>query len=330
MKRRFKWAGSVLLALLAILAAGHLVFGWGFEPSPREAVYHLVGYWTEAGGEPLQQPYAIAVDPRNGGVVVTDAARQRVAVFGPQGEFLFAFGTRGDGPGQFALPSGVAVGPEGFIYVADFIQDRIQKFTPTGEFVLEWGGSGAGERTFNSPNGLATDARGNVYVADFYNKVVKVFGPEGESLRRIGRPGQWRLGALDYPTDVDVAASGRVLVADAFNYRVQRFSAAGEPRAAWGWHVLWWWPRPAGGACGFGEATGVAFGPTTPWLHVADSRNYRVVMLDRRGQFVTDYTLAHRRGGPYAPLQVAVSPDGETVYATDLPHHRVVVLGIEQ
>ena len=328
-RRWGRWAAGLTAAVVIVLiglGVAYLLVGWGLGASPRSAEYRLVGHWTEAGNEPFDQPYAIAVDPRNGNVVVTDAANQRVVIFGESGQFLRAFGSEGEGPGQFALPAGVAVGPEGFIYVADYIQDRIQKFTPTGEFVLQWGGP---ER-FSSPNGMATDAEGNVYVADFYNKVVKVFSPQGEYLRQIGYPGHWQLGALDYPTDVDVADDGRILVADAYNYRVQRFSPAGEPQAAWGWHILWLWPLPAGGAQGFGESTGAAFGPDTPWIHVADARNYRVAMLDEHGRFVSEYTLSHRRGGPYSPMQVAVSPDGKTVYATDLANDRVVVLGVEE
>jgi len=64
-------------------------------------------------------------------------------------------------------------------------------------------------------------------------------------------------------------------------------------------------------------------------MHVADARNYRVVMLDEQGRYVTDYTLSHRQGGPYAPMQVAVSPDGQRVYATDLANNRVLVLNVK-
>ena len=319
-----------LAVMLVLLGAAYLTVGWGLGSSSQPGQYRLAGYWTQADGVPLDQPYAVAVDPRTGNVVVTDAANQRVVVFDGAGGVVRTFGAAGDGPGQFALPTGVAVGPGGQIYVADYNQDRIQKFTPTGEYVLEWGGFGTGESEFNSPNGLAVDAGGNVYVADFYNKGVKVFSEDGEFLRQIGRPGHWQHGALDYPTDVDVAGDGRILVADAYNYRVQLLEANGAPSGAWGWHVLWLWPLPAGGAAGFGEATGATFGARSGRIHVADARNYRVVMLDEGGRFVTDYVLSHRRGGPFSPMQVAASPDGRQLYATDLANDRVVVLTVAE
>lgn len=326
--KRLARIGLILTAALLLLGTAYLLVGWGVKQSPHQARYHLTGYWTQADGVPLDQPYAVDVDPRNGNVAVTDAANQRVVIFDPAGGVVRTFGTSGDGPGQFALPTGVAVGPEGHIYVADYHQDRIQKFTAAGEYLLEWGSFGTGDAQFNSPGGLAADADGNVYVSDFYNKAVKVFAANGEFLRRVGRPGHWRLGALDYPTDVD-ASDGRVLVADAYNYRVQLFEADGTARTAWGWHVLWLWPLPWGGTGGFGEATGVASSPGQPWIHVADARNYRLVMLDERGRFVTDYTLSHRHGGPFSPMQVAASPDGRRIYATDLANDRVTVLTVD-
>lgn len=327
--RRLATFGAFLAAMLLLLSAAYLLYGWGLEQSPHQAQYRLTGYWTQAHGTSLNQPYGIAVDPRNSNVLVTDAANQRVVVFDPSGRVVRAFGEDGDSPGQFALPAGVAVGPQGDIFVADYNQDRIQKFTEEGQFLLEWGASGSGETGFNSPNGLAVGNDGNVYVADFYNKVVKVFDPEGQYLRQVGYSGHWRLGALDYPTDVDAGDDG-ILVADAYNYRVQLFESNGKPRAAWGWHALWLWPFPWGGTAGFGEATGAAFGDGQPWIHVADARNYRVVMLDEKGRFVTDYTLSHRRGGPFSPMQVAVSPDGRRVYATDLANDRVIALSVKE
>lgn len=325
---RWRWLLICVAVLLTVFSLAYWLVGWGLGSSPEQSQYRLVGYWTEAGGVGLDQPYAVAVAPRTGYVVVTDAANKRVVVFDGEGRTVLSFGEAGEGPGQFDLPTGVAVGLSGAIYVADFNQDRIQKFTASGEYLSEWGRFGTGDAEFNSPNGLAADGHGGVYVADFYNKVIKVFDKEGRYLRRLGRPGHWQAGALDYPTDVDVLPDGRALVADAYNYRVQLFAADGSPSSAWGWHVLWSWPFPAGDTKGFGEATGVAFGANPGRVHVADARNYRIAMLDERGRFVTDYVLSHRRGGPYAPMQVAVSNDGRRVYATDLANDRVVVLSV--
>ena len=214
-------AAAAALGLLLIFSAAYLIFGWGLGKSDTEASYGLIAYWTEANGQSFEEPFAIAVDARNGNVVVTDTKAQKVTLFDDEGNFIRSIGSPGDGPGEFQNPTGVAVGPDGSIYVADYDLDRIQKFSESGEFLLSWGSSGTANDQFDSPNGLAVDEAGNVYVADFYNSSVKVFDSEGRFKEMVGEPGQWGRGALDYPTDVYAGKDGALLVADAYNYRIQ-------------------------------------------------------------------------------------------------------------
>jgi DNA-binding beta-propeller fold protein YncE len=54
-----------------------------------------------------------------------------VSVFTADGAFLYTWGTKGSGNGQFNDPKGIAVDPQGYIYVADTANHRIQKFGPT-------------------------------------------------------------------------------------------------------------------------------------------------------------------------------------------------------
>jgi len=321
------------LALLVLLALGlgiaYLLVPWGLASSPQQASYEQVNTWQAVKDQPFNQPFAIAADPRSGRILLTDAGNQRVVVFARSGRLVHQFGAKGDGPGKFQRPTGVAVGPDGAIYVADYMQDRIQKFTPEGEFLLQWGDPGNGHTQFSSPNGLAVDNDGRVYVADFMSKRIKVFTGQGEFVATVGRPGQWRLGALDYPTDVAVGPAGWIVVADAYNYRVQRYTEAREPQAAWGWHVLWAWPRPAEGATGLNIPTGVSVGPKG-LIHVADSANNRVVMLDAQGRYVTDWQVPDPGNGYHTPNMVAAGPDGRRVYVTDIANNRVLVLKLDR
>lgn len=331
-KRLRKWSVSLLSLLLLVIAglgAAYLLVPWGLAISPIHGSYRLVATWRHAGGQPFDQPFAIAVDPRNGNVIVTDAHHERVVVLTPDGKFIRQFGSRGDGPGQFHRPTGLAVGPDGDIYVADYDLDRVQKFSPKGKFLLQWGSHGSGPTQFNVPEGMAVGPHGHIYVSDFLNKVVKVFTNHGKYLRTIGSPGKWRLGTFDYPTDVDVAADGRMLVADSYNHRVQLFNAQGHAAAGWGWNLFWLWPRPAKGASGFSVTTGVAWGPRGRLIHVADSGNHRIVMLDRHGAYVNAYRIKAQGNGFETPPSIAVSPDGSRVYAADIANNRVLVLVVE-
>ncbi len=175
MKRAVAFAGVGLLVAVLALGLCYLIFGWGLGRSDKMASYRLAGRWEAPGGRPFDQPYAIAVEPRNGAVLVTDAQNQRVVIFDSGGKFLREFGSKGEGPGQFALPSGVAVGPDGSIYVADYIQDRVQKFSGNGQFLLAWGSSGSDQSQFHRPGGIALYRQGRVYVADIFNHRISVF-----------------------------------------------------------------------------------------------------------------------------------------------------------
>lgn len=329
-KRKSLRAGAAAFGLLLLFGTTYLFFGWGLKTSDTEASYGLIAYWSEANGQAFEEPFAIAVDARNGNVVVTDAKAQRVAVFDDEGNFIRSIGSPGEGPGEFQNPTGVAVGPDGSIYVADFDLDRIQQFSESGEFLLSWGSSGDGDDQFDSPNGLAVDEAGNVYVADFYNKVVKVFDAEGDFLRTVGKPGQWGRGALDYPTGVDVSAHGALFVADAYNYRIQKFDSDGHPESNWGWRLFRLVPRPSDSRRGFNVPTGVTLDPKRGFIHVADSANHRVVMLDREGAFVTEWEIPEEGSGYHTPVAVAASPDGKRLYVTDIANQRVILLAVER
>ena len=50
------------------------------------------------------------------------------------GEFIFRWGSKGSGDGEFLNPVGLAIDSNGNVYVVDALNHRIQKFTPEGQF----------------------------------------------------------------------------------------------------------------------------------------------------------------------------------------------------
>ena len=56
-------------------------------------------------------------------------------VFDHNGEFLFCFGSNGEGNGQFNAPTGLAVDAQDNILVADWGNSRIQIFDSQGSFL---------------------------------------------------------------------------------------------------------------------------------------------------------------------------------------------------
>ncbi len=329
---RFAARVAGFLAVMAVAAVASAIAAWGTrwtipQARPDAARYALRAQWNgiAAPAGRLLRPIGVAAAPA-GDVYVTDA-RLRVVRFSASGEVLGAWGTEGDGPGEFRNPVGIAAGPDGSVYVSDYEQDRVQKFTPNGTFIAAFGRSGSGPGEFNAPAGMAVDGAGGVYVADFYNHRIQKWHSNGSLAQVIGRPGRIGPGALHYPTAVAVTGGGELIVADAYNYQVQWFDTEGRPLRRAGYHLFWVWPRPAGSTSGFFVPSGVAV-DRRGVLHLADSGNHRVVMLSPEGEYVTEWRVPNADPNVYSPEHVAVSPDGRTLYAADAARNRVLVLAV--
>ena len=80
------------------------------------------------GGRPknLPGPIALCVDPKDR--VWVSATNHRVQQFTNKGKYLRGFGGRGDKPGQFVTPHGLALDSLGNLYVVDAQNHRVQKF----------------------------------------------------------------------------------------------------------------------------------------------------------------------------------------------------------
>ncbi len=68
-------------------------------------------------------------------IIVSDFHNHQVKVYDSEGNFKFAFGSNGEGNGQFNAPTGVAVDSKGNILVADWGNSRIQVLTRFSSFV---------------------------------------------------------------------------------------------------------------------------------------------------------------------------------------------------
>jgi DNA-binding beta-propeller fold protein YncE len=147
-------------------------------------------------GPPFHYPTNLAVGP-SGLLYVSDGyGNARVHVFDPDGSHRFSWGEPGGGPGQFRVPHGIAVAPDGTVIVADRENSRLQFFRPEGRFVREW-------TDVARPCQVATDGNGLVYVAELGYRAgmwpgttapgpdatggrVSVFDPGGRLLARWG------------------------------------------------------------------------------------------------------------------------------------------------
>ncbi|XP_016424246.1 tripartite motif-containing protein 3-like [Sinocyclocheilus rhinocerous] len=120
---------------------------------------------------PAFSPHFVAINNKNE-IVVTDFHNHSVKVYNADGEFLFKFGSHGEGNGQFNAPTGVAVDGNGNIIVADWGNSRIQVFDNSGSF-LSYINTTADP--LYGPQGLALTSDGHVAVADSGNHCFKVY-----------------------------------------------------------------------------------------------------------------------------------------------------------
>ncbi|MCI4386112.1 hypothetical protein PGIGA_G00058460 [Pangasianodon gigas] len=120
---------------------------------------------------PAFSPHFVAVNNKNE-IIVTDFHNHSVKVYNADGEFLFKFGSHGEGNGQFNAPTGVAVDGNGNIIVADWGNSRIQVFDSSGSF-LSYINTSADP--LYGPQGLALTSEGHVAVADSGNHCFKVY-----------------------------------------------------------------------------------------------------------------------------------------------------------
>ncbi|KAM6342059.1 tripartite motif-containing protein 3 [Podargus strigoides] len=151
-------------------ASGKLVTKFG---SRGTAERQFAG--TGGGGPPAPPvapgPHFVAVNTKNE-IVVTDFHNHSVKVYSADGEFLFKFGSHGEGNGQFNAPTGVAVDANGNIIVADWGNSRVQVFDSAGSF-LSYINTAADP--LYGPQGLALTSDGHVVVADSGNHCFKAY-----------------------------------------------------------------------------------------------------------------------------------------------------------
>jgi uncharacterized protein (TIGR03663 family) len=97
----------------------------------QQPVFSFVREWPIEGWSSqsiVNKPY-LAVDSE-GMLYVSDPENWRMLVFDGEGNFQGTFGLFGSDASSFALPVGVAIGPDDNVYVADSDNHRIMQFAP--------------------------------------------------------------------------------------------------------------------------------------------------------------------------------------------------------
>ena len=71
----------------------------------------------------------------DGTIFAADFKEQKIKVFDKSGKFTYAFGEKGQGPGEFQMPAGVYLAPENRLAVNDAAARKIVYFTKEGKYI---------------------------------------------------------------------------------------------------------------------------------------------------------------------------------------------------
>src|SRR3989441_463420 len=260
-------------------------------------------------------PQGIAVDS-SGNVYVTDLGNRRIEKFDNDGNFLFTWGTKGSGNGQFQAPMGIAVSGNA-TYVVDNELNRIEKFDMTGKFVTLWGSQGNGNGQFLLPQGIAVDPNGDVYVVDTGNSRIQKFDSNGKFILSFGQSG---LGGGQFlsPRAIVADSQGNIYVSDSGNNRIEKFTQDGVFLQAYG----------SSSGSNLKTPLGLSVDKSGN-IYVVDNGNNRIVKLDRNGNAITSWGTQGK--GPDFfdnPRDVTVDSIGN-VFVVDSNNNRIQKFGLE-
>lgn len=174
----------------------------------------------------LSRPLAVALDDRNGRVLVADGLHDHIVAFDRLGQPLSAIDS---GLGE-KRPLGIAAmadGPDG-LYLVDRLARQVVVLDRNGAYRHAFG-----KGTLAEPGAIAVDRANRVFVSDTFDNSIKVYA-EGSLVGTFGgsggAPGQFNhVAAL-------AESQGLLYVADSLNARIQIMLVAPAPKPG---------PRPA-------------------------------------------------------------------------------------
>ena len=235
--------------------------------------------------------------------------------FDSEGAFVREIGAE-----LFAKPHGLRIDPQDNIWTTDVGSHLVLKFSPEGRVLLVLGQQDkAGEWNeekqrvlFDKPADIAFDQDGNIYVADGYgnSRVVKL-DAYGNLVKSWGKKGAAE-GEFDNPHGILVDPQGRVLVADRYNQRIQRFDQDGQFLDAWT-HL--------------GTPSGLSL--HNDHLYITDGTAEQVLKTDLSGKALGRYGEPGQAPGQFGMAHGICVDAAGRVYVTEVLNWRVQQLTSE-
>jgi len=213
------------------------------------------------------------------------------------------WGRKGNKPGEFNEPRGIAVAPNGDVFVTDTGNSRVQKFDKDGKYLFMWGTEGENLGEFKNPQGITVSKDGFVYVSDTWNHRVQKFSLDGTSLGEFRTQDKSLFG----PRDIAISPfDGNIYVADTGNKQVAVLTPDGQLVKRIG--------SPGEDDGQFIEPVGVAV-DNQGRLYVANTGNKRIEIFDSAGNFEKSIPVLGIENF-YTEPYIAIFPGG-IIYIAD-------------
>jgi sugar lactone lactonase YvrE len=287
----------------------------------------LPGQWKQPHGMDFDRGNpADATDDR---LYVVDSGNFRIQVYDTEGNFLFQFGKKGTGVGEFRGDlRGLAIDQvNDWVYVVDAAGPKIHKFDLNGNPLLMWGAAGSGPGQFiDGGRELTVDNEGKVWVSDMPGYRVQVFNSNGKYVFERPFPALPPPdGGFNGPRGVAVDGNGNVFVTDTYNQRVQKLGPDGSFITKWG--------ERGRGPYAFNYARLLDNDPRNGDIVVVDTDNHVVKKYTNSGTFIWEKGGPGNTGGTVLgkfknPHAVEVGPDGR-IYVADSRNARIQVLSAD-
>jgi DNA-binding beta-propeller fold protein YncE len=284
----------VVVAGLALALASTAAAGTG---------HRYVGQFgsSGSGAGDLSFITGIGVDGAVGNLYVTDEGNSRVQVYTAGGDPIQQIGGSGTPAGYFSGLNGVAIdAANNRLYVPEQWNSVVDVFATSGAYVGQLDASLTPAMAFSTPSAVAVDpSNGNVYVADTGNNVIDVFDVTGAYVTTFGSAGSGD-GEFSNPNGIAVDSASNVYVVDAWNNRVEKFTALGAAFS---------------GVLSVNEPTAISVDRANDDVYVGQNgpNGYEVARFSASG------TLLETFGGGRIgyPAGVATSPSTHRVYVAD-------------
>ena len=133
------------------------------------------------------------------------------------GNFMKAWGEKGDENGNFNNPHNVVVDKNGLVYVADRHNNRLQVFSANGDFIRSWTHVG-------TPWGLAISDNQEIFMTDGNNEKILKLNLEGDIIGAYGHGAGQGLGQMRTAHGIALDKENNIYITEVLNWRVQKFS----------------------------------------------------------------------------------------------------------